>query len=639
MQDGALASSARTRTGIAALTLGALGVVFGDIGTSPLYAFQSVFFVDGGVVHPTAAHVYGAVSLVFWTITLIVSVKYVTFVMRADNDGEGGIMALVALVQRTLGPTHHATAKLVAVGGVGAALFYGDSAITPALSVLSANEGLKVVDPGLDPVVVPLTVGVLTALFVVERWGTERISRLFGPVMLVWFAAIALAGLREVAQRPAILKGLSPTYATSFLAHQPFIALVAIGAVVLCVTGAEALYADMGHFGRVPIRLAWFALVFPALSLNYLGQGGLILAHPYAKSNPFYLLLPSWSRAPMVVLAGAATVIASQAVISGAYSLTSQAIRLGFLPRVTIRHTSSKEAGQIYIPLVNWALFAAVVTITLAFRTSTRLSGAYGVAVTGTFITTTILFLVVARAQWHWTRWKLAVFGLVFLGIETTFFLANLPKVPHGGWVTLLIAAIMFTLMSTWQRGSRIVAEKRARNEGSLQGLLNELHRNESRVVRVPGTAIYPDGSGDTVPLALRASVDRLGVLEESVVIVSAESVKSPHVDPNEQVCIDDGSSRTDGIALVTARFGFQDPQDVPAALQRAIDDGLEGDVDLDHASYLLSRTRIAVTDDPEMPPWRKRLFVLMARTEVDPADDMSLPGERTIVIASEVTL
>ena len=576
MQDGALASSARTRTGIAALTLGALGVVFGDIGTSPLYAFQSVFFVDGGVVHPTAAHVYGAVSLVFWTITLIVSVKYVTFVMRADNDGEGGIMALVALVQRTLGPTHHATAKLVAVGGVGAALFYGDSAITPALSVLSANEGLKVVDPGLDLVVVPLTVGVLTALFVVERWGTERISRLFGPVMLVWFAAIALAGLREVAQRPAILKGLSPTYATSFLAHQPFIALVAIGAVVLCVTGAEALYADMGHFGRVPIRLAWFALVFPALSLNYLGQGGLILAHPHAKSNPFYLLLPSWSRAPMVVLAGAATVIASQAVISGAYSLTSQAIRLGFLPRVTIRHTSSKEAGQIYIPLVNWALFAAVVTITLAFRTSTRLSGAYGVAVTGTFITTTILFLVVARAQWHWTRWKLAVFGLVFLGIETTFFLANLPKVPHGGWVTLLIAAIMFTLMSTWQRGSRIVAEKRARNEGSLQGLLNELHRNESRVVRVPGTAIYPDGSGDTVPLALRASVDRLGVLEESVVIVSAESVNSPHVDPNEQVCIDDGSSRTEGIALVTARFGFQDPQDVPAALQRAIDDGLE---------------------------------------------------------------
>jgi len=639
MQERASSSSGRARTGIAALTLGALGVVFGDIGTSPLYALQSVFFVDGGVVHPTAANVYGVVSLVFWTITLIVSVKYVTFVMRADNDGEGGIMALVALVQRTLGPTHRATAKLVALGALGAALFYGDSAITPALSVLSANEGLKVVDPGLGPVVLPLTVGILTALFAVEQWGTDRIAHLFGPVMLVWFATLALAGLRLVARQPAILKGLSPAYATSFIVHQRWVALVAMGAVVLCVTGAEALYADMGHFGRAPIRLAWFALVFLALTLNYLGQGGLILAHPHATSNPFYLLLPSWSRAPMVVLAGAATVIASQAVISGAYSLTSQAIRLGFLPRVTIRHTSSEEAGQIYIPLVNWALFAAVVTLTLAFGSSTRLAGAYGVAVTGTFITTTILFLAVARARWHWARWKVAGFGIVYLGLETTFFIANLPKVPHGGWVTLVIAAIMFTLMSTWQRGSRIVAEKRARNEGSLQGFLEELHGNESHVVRVPGTAIYPDGSSDTVPLALRASVDRLGVLEESVVIVCAESVNSPHVEPDEQVRVDDLGSRADGIALVTARFGFQDAQDVPAALQRAIGDGLEGDVDLDHASYLLSRTRIAVTNEPEMPLWRKRLFVILARTEVDPADDMCLPGERTAVITSEVTL
>jgi KUP system potassium uptake protein len=306
---------------------------------------------------------------------------------------------------------------------------------------------------------------------------------------------------------------------------------------------------------------------------------------------------------------------------------------------VTIRHTSSEEAGQIYIPLVNWALFAAVVTLTLAFGSSTRLAGAYGVAVTGTFITTTILFLAVARAWWHWARWKLAVFGIVYLGIETTFFIANLPKVPHGGWVTLVIAAIMFTLMSTWQRGSRIVAEKRARNEGSLQGFLEELHGKESHVVRVPGTAIYPDGSSDTVPLALRASVDRLGVLEESVVIVCPESVNSPHVERGEQVRIDDLGSRADGIVLVTARFGFQDAQDVPAALQRAIDDGLEGDVDLDHASYLLSRTRIAVTNEPGMPLWRKRLFVIMARTEVDPADDMCLPGERTAVIASEVTL
>ncbi len=638
MHERASSSSGRVRIGTAALTLGALGIVFGDIGTSPLYALQSVFFVDGGIVRPTEANVYGVVSLVFWAITLIVSVKYVTFVMRADNDGEGGIMALVALVQRTLGPTP-ATAKLVALGVLGAALFYGDSAITPALSVLSANEGLKVVDPGLGGVVLPLTVGVLTALFAAERWGTARIGRLFGPVMLLWFGVLLLAGLRMVVQRPEILKGLSPAYALSFLVHERWVALVAMGAVVLAVTGAEALYADMGHFGRAPIRLAWFALVFPALTLNYLGQGALILGHPRATTNPFYLLLPSWARAPMVVLAGAATVIASQAVISGAFSLTSQAIRLGFLPPTTIRHTSSVEAGQIYIPLVNWVLFAVVVTLTLTFGSGPRLAGAYGVAVTGTFMITTILFLVFARARWRWALWKIALGVIVILGLETTFFIANLPKVRYGGWVTLLIAAIMFTLMRTWQRGSRIVAAKRARDEGSLQDFLEELHSQGSHVARVPGTGIYPNGSSNTVPLALRATVDRLGVLEECVVIVSAQSVNSPHVAPAEQIRVDYLGSRADGIALVTARFGFQDAQDVPAALQRAISAGLESDVDLDHASYFLSRTRIAVTTAPGMAQWRKRLFVVMAHTAVDPADEMSLPGERTVVIASQVTL
>ncbi len=639
MQERASSSSGPATAGMAALMVGALGVVFGDIGTSPLYAMQSVFFVGDGVVHPSAGNVYGVVSLIFWTITLIVSIKYVTFVMRADNDGEGGIMALVGLVERTLGPTRRATAKLVAIGALGAALFYGDSVITPALSVLSANEGLKVVDPGLGPAVLPLTVGVLTALFAAEHLGTDRIAHLFGPVMLVWFAALALAGVRLVVQEPGILKGLSPAYAVSFVTHRPLVALVAMGAVVLAVTGAEALYADMGHFGRAPIRLAWFALVFPALTLNYLGQAGLILHHPRAISNPFYLLLPSWSRAPMVLLAGAATVIASQAVISGAFSLTSQAIRLGFLPRATIQHTSSRESGQIYIPLINWALFAVVVTLTLTFRTSTRLSGAYGVAVTGTFITTTILFLAVARERWHWATWKMAVFAIVFLGLETTFFIANLPKVPRGGWVTLLIAAIMFMLMRTWQRGSGIVADKRARKEGALHGFIDQLHHEHSDIVRAPGTAIYPDGSSDTVPLALRASVDRLSVLQKSVVIVCAEPVNSAHVDPAEQVRVAYLGSRTDGITLVTARFGFQDAQDVPAALRRAIGDGLECDGGLDHASYLLSRTKIAVTHAPGMPQWRKRLFVIMARSEVDPADDWSLPSERTAVVVSEVEL
>jgi KUP system potassium uptake protein len=637
MQERVESSGGRAAAGLAALTLGALGIVFGDIGTSPLYAFQSVFAADGGIVRPTEANVYGVVSLIFWTITLIVSIKYVTFVMRADNDGEGGIMALVALVQRTLGPTHRATAKLVVLGAVGAALFYGDSAITPALSVLSAVEGLKVVDPGLGDVVLPLTVGTLAALFAAERWGTERIGALFGPIMLLWFGALALAGARLVAERPAILKGLSPTYALSFLVDEGWVALVAIGAVVLAVTGAEALYADMGHFGRTPIRLAWFALVFPALTLNYLGQAALILDQPQATSNPFYLLLPAWSRAPMVVLAGAATVIASQAVITGAFSLTSQAIRLGFLPRVAIRHTSSTEAGQIYIPLVNWALFAVVMTLALAFGSSTRLAGAYGVAVSGTFIITTVLFLVVARMRWHWARWKIAVGVLLFLGLETTFLVGNVPKVPQGGWVTLLIAAIMFTLMRTWQRGSQIIAAKRAREEGTLRGFLEELHGEDSQVVRVPGTAIFPNGSSTTAPLALRETAGRLHVLQKSVVIVSAESVNSPHVAPGEQVRVDDLGSRADGVALVTARFGFQDTQDVPAALRRAVAAGLEVDIDLEHASYFLSRTRIVVSDVPGMAQWRKQLYLVMAHTAADPADEMSLPGERTVVIASEV--
>jgi KUP system potassium uptake protein len=639
LPERARPSRGRARAGLAALTLGALGVVFGDIGTSPLYAFQSVFFVDGGIVRPTEANVYGVVSLVFWTITLIVSIKYVTFVMRADNDGEGGIMALVALVQRTLGPTHRATAGLVALGAVGAALFYGDSAITPALSVLSAVEGLKVVNGGLGNLILPLTVGTLTALFAAERWGTERIGGLFGPVMLLWFGTLALAGIRLVAQQPAILKGLSPTYALSFLVDERWVALVAMGAVVLAVTGAEALYADMGHFGRTPIRLAWFALVFPALTLNYLGQAALIVDQPRATSNPFYLLLPPWSRAPVVVLAGAATVIASQAVISGAFSLTSQAIRLGFLPRVSIRHTSNTEAGQIYIPLVNWALFAVVVTLALAFGSSTRLAGAYGVAVTGTFIITTILFLVVARARWHWARWKIALGVLLVLGLESTFFVANLPKVARGGWVTLLIAVIMFTLMRTWQGGRQIIAAKRARDEGSLHAFLDELHREDAQVVRVPGTAIFPNGSSSTAPLALRATVDRLHILEEWVVIVSAEVVNSPHVAPGEQVRVDDLGSRADGVALVTVRFGFQDTQDLPAALRRAIAAGLKCDIDLEHASYFLSRTRIAVGDTAGMARWRKRLYVVMDHTAVDPTDEMSLPGERTVVIASEVAL
>ena len=445
------------RSALAGLTVAALGVVFGDIGTSPLYALQIVYSIDGGVVRPTPSNVYGVVSLVFWAITLIVSIKYIAFVMRADNDGEGGIMALTALVHRATTGVAARSALLVSLGVFGAALFYGDSIITPAISVLSAVEGLKVAAPNLSHLAVPLALAILTGLFAVQRSGTAVVGRVFGPLMVVWFAAIGAIGASEVASHPDIVRGLAPSYAVDFVAGHPGVAFVAMGAVMLAITGAEALYADMGHFGRPPIRRAWFWLVFPALTLNYLAQSGLVLRQPAAIESPFFLLLPHWSRIPMVLLAAAATVIASQAVISGAFSVSRQAVQLGYLPRLTVRHTSEHTVGQIYVPLVNWTLFLAVVAVVVGFGSSERLGSAYGVAVSGTFLITTVLFLAVARSRWHWAAWKLAAGAAVFLPLEGIFLAANLSKIQHGGWLSLVIAGGVYTLMSTWHRGSRIV--------------------------------------------------------------------------------------------------------------------------------------------------------------------------------------
>jgi KUP system potassium uptake protein len=629
---------ARKAAGVG-LTLAALGVVFGDIGTSPLYALQTVFSIDGGFVRPTEGNVYGVVSLVFWSITLIVSVKYVTFILRADNEGEGGIMALTALIQRAMGNAA-ATAVLVALGAFGASLFYGDSVITPAISVLSAVEGLKVVSPSLEGIVVPLAVTVLAALFAVQRWGTQRVGGLFGPVMVVWFSVLAFAGLRQVFREPGMLKGLSPTYAATFIVDHPGAAFVAMGAVVLAITGAEALYADMGHFGRAPIRRAWFALVFPALTLNYLGQGALILDNPDTISSPFFLLIPHWARIPMVVLATAATVIASQSVISGAFSVTRQAVQLGFLPRLLIRHTSRHEIGQVYVPAVNWTLFAAVVALVLAFASSARLATAYGIAVTGTFVVNTILFLAVARALWHWSGRRLALAAVVFLGVEGTFFAANLSKILHGGWLPLLIAFSVFTILMTWQRGRRIVTANRTREEGPLQGFVDELHDRKRRpVLRVPGTAVYPNPSIETTPLAMRATVEHTHVLHESVVIISAEPVSVPHVPASEQVRIDDLGYGDDGIVHVTTRYGFQDDPNLPEALRRAVALGLECELDVDRASYFLSRITLAVTDAPGMPMWQKKLFVAIAHNAASPADYFGLPDDRTVVMGSRIKI
>jgi KUP system potassium uptake protein len=635
----AAAAHAPHGSGRVALGLAALGVVFGDIGTSPLYALHTVFTIDGGAVTPTPGDVYGVVSLVFWTITIVVSVKYVTFLMRVDNEGEGGIMALTALVERIRGAAAAATATLVTLGIIGASLFYGDGVITPAISVLSAVEGLEVASPSLSSIVVPASVVILTGLFAIQRWGTQRVGRLFGPVMAVWFLTIAAAGLREVLARPAIVKGLSPSYAITFAAHRPGSTFIAMGAVVLAVTGAEALYADMGHFGREPIRRAWFLVVFPALTLNYLGQAGIIVHDPKALSNPFFVLLPSWSRIPMVALATAATVIASQAVISGAFSISRQAVRLGFLPRLTIRHTSPAEIGQVYVPAVNGLLFVVVVALVIGFGSSARLASAYGVAVSGTFITTTILFLAVARLRWHVAAWKIALGGLVFGGLEVTFLAANITKIPHGGWLPLVIGTIMFTVMTTWHRGRDVVTAKRTAEEGPLGDFIEHLREARPPIPRVPGTAIFPNPSMKTTPLAFRANVEHNHVVHERVVIISADVVNVPHVPPSERVRIDDLGYGDDGISHVCARYGFLDDPNLIAALRLAVDQGLECDRDLHRASYFVSRISIRVTGAPGMARWRKRLFVVMARNASSPIDYFGLPVHRTIITGQPIDL
>jgi KUP system potassium uptake protein len=625
------------KAGMAALTLGALGVVFGDIGTSPLYALQTVFAADHHAVRPTQSAVYGVISLVFWTITTIVSVKYVTFIMRADNDGEGGIMALIALVQRGVRLDHRwAKAVLVALGIFGASLFYGDGMITPAISVLSAVEGLQVAAPSLEHLVVPITLAILTVLFAIQRFGTGAVGRAFGPVMGTWFAILAVSGLHRVIQHPGILRSISPTYGLDFLVDHGHTAFIALGSVVLTITGAEALYADMGHFGRGPIRRAWFALVFPALVLNYMGQGALIVNSPRAIDNPFFLLFPHWARIPMVLAATVATVIASQAVISGAFSVTRQAVRLGFLPRLTIRHTSHAEIGQVYVPAVNWGIFVAVVALVVGFGSSAALASAYGVAVTGTLAIDTLLFFVVVRHLWNKPPW-LAVTGCaLFLLVDLTFFSANLTKVLHGGWFPLLIALVVFVVLTTWQRGREIVTANRTEEEGPLREFVDEVRALDPPVYRAPGSAVFLNANIETTPLALRANVEHNHTIHACVVIMSIETERVPHVPVDQRVSIDDLGYRDDGITHVTARYGFMDKIDVPATLRRVADD-VEGSFDLDRASYFLSRISIVRTDAPGMSRWRKRLFMAIARNAANPVTLFGLPDDQTVVLSAHV--
>ncbi|GAA2807719.1 potassium transporter Kup [Kitasatospora paracochleata] len=622
-----------------ALVVGALGVVFGDIGTSPIYTLQTVFNPDDPHPVPVSTqNVYGVVSLVFWSVVVIVLVTYVLLAMRADNEGEGGIMALITLLRRSGSQRgRRTTLVLAALGIFGAALFLGDSMITPAMSVLSAVEGLKVVEPSFESAVVPLTAVIIVLLFLVQRRGTAVVGRLFGPVMIGWFVVIGACGVSGIADRPQILRALSPTYALSFLAGHFGIAFFALAAVVLAVTGAEALYADMGHFGRTAITRGWLFVVFPACVLSYLGQGALILDDPANISSPFFLLVPAWGQWPMILLATAATVIASQAVITGAYSIASQAAQLGYLPRLRIAHTSESTMGQIYVPWVNWLLMVSVLTLVFAFRSSAALAYAFGMAVTGTITITTLLFFYVARSRWGTPVWLVAVGGGLLLTVDLLFVAANATKLLHGAWLPLLIGVTAFTVMTTWQRGRDIVTAERERREGPLRAFVDRLHSGEVETLRVPGTAVFLNRGSETTPLAMRANVERNRVRHDHVVILSLTTEPVPRVPADQRILVDGLGWSEDGIIHVTVRFGYMETPDVPAALTLLDPAETEGELQLDEASYFLSKIELRRGQEPTMAPWRKRLFIATSYITADAAEYFGLPRDRTVIMGSHI--
>ena len=624
--------------GKAVLALGALGVVFGDIGTSPLYTEQFIFTAHRNAAMPDVAGVYGIASLIFWTLMIEVSLKYAGFIMRAHNRGDGGIMALTALIRRLGVPR---AALLITLGIFGAGLFFGDGMITPAISVLSAVGGLNVVSTSLSHLIVPLSVVILLALFVLQRFGTGAVGWLFGPVILLFFTVIGILGLKEIVQHPGVLQGLSPSWAVRFMIDHGVYAWLTLGGVVLCCTGAEALYADRGHFGATPIRMTWFTIVLPAVMLSYLGQGAFILSDPKNVSspnfNPFFQLVPHGLLVPMVILATAATIIASQAAITGSFSVAKQAVQLGFLPRLRIVHTSNLE-GQIYVPVINWILCAGVATLVLVFRSSNKLGDIYGVAVTGTFILNTILFLAVARALWHTPKWRLAALGTLFLTVEVAFFTSNLSKIGHGAYLPLGVGLVVATVMITWRKGREIVTEKRTQQEGPLPEFLEEIHRADPPIARIPGTAVFLNPGQATTPLALRRLAEHTHMLHEKVVIVSVDTVAIPVIDPADRFAVCTLGHGLLKVTHVTMRCGYRSRQDVPEALRQARKEGLlERNLDLEHASYFLSHITITPNGPGGMRRWRKKLFVMMARNAASPIEHFGLPGERTVIMGSQV--
>ncbi|MEH6433497.1 potassium transporter Kup [Massilia sp. DD77] len=624
-------SAENKKSSVAALTLAAVGIVYGDIGTSPLYTLRAIFDHEHGLPL-NEGNILGIISLIFWSLTIIVSLKYVTLVLRADNRGEGGIMALMALATNSVTKHSGWHFPLLVIGVLGATMFYGDSVITPAISVLGAIEGLEVAAPGMSHYVVPITIVVLLILYSVQSHGTAGIGRFFGPIMLVWFIALAVMGIINIVEAPVILKALNPWEALRFMLENKLLAFVALGAVVLAITGAEALYADMGHFGRKPIRMAWFLIAFPALALNYLGQGGLLITQPDAVDNPFFHQLGSWSVIPLVILSTMAAVIASQATISGTYSMTKQAIALGLLPRMRILHTSESEIGQIYIPAVNWAQLCVVLIAVIGFGSSDELAGAYGIAVTATMMATTILTFFVTRYRWHLPLAVcLGATGFFFV-IDIMLFSSTTLKLFHGGWFPLLLGTVLLTLMLTWKRGRELVFENLEKHAIPLEAFMESLF--VAPPVRVPGTALFLRGESDGVPHALLHNLVHNKVLHERVVFLTVHMREEPWVPPLEQVRIVELGHNC---FQLNVQYGFKDEPDIPGILRQCADLGLA--FEMMETSFFIARQTVISTPGRGMAPWREHLYVMMSRNARAAADYYQIPPNRVIELGTQIEI
>ena len=613
------------------LSLAALGVVYGDIGTSPLYALRECFHGPHAIT-PSPANILGVLSLIFWSLVVVISIKYLVFVLRADNHGEGGILSLTALATpiRPSGRTEHAF--LILIGIFGAALLYGDGIITPAISVLGAIEGLNVATPIFSPYVVPITICILVALFLFQRKGTAKVGRVFGPVTLLWFTVLAVLGIAQIMRHPQVVVAANPVHALDFFLRNGWHGFLILGSVFLVVTGGEALYADMGHFGTRPIRLVWFTVVLPALLLNYFGQGALLLEDPEAAHNPFYRLAPGWALYPMIVLATSAAIIASQAVISGAFSLTMQAVQLGFSPRLKINHTSTREFGQIYIPAVNWALMLGCIAIVVGFRSSSNLAAAYGVAVTSTMVITTILFYVVARRLWGWALLPTAILALLFLIIDLAFFGANIVKVTHGGWFPLLLAALVFIVMTTWKRGRRILNERIQTQAKPLEEFLQEMARHPP--TRVPGTAIFMNGSASRTPPALLHNLEHNKVLHERVLFLTVKTRQVPFVDPEGRVEIE---SLGNGFLRLRVYYGFMEDPDIPNVLENLRMPGFA--YVAQETTYFLGRETIMASKRPGMALWRERIFSFISQNATSATAYFCIPPDRVVEMGEQIEI